>query len=279
MPIESTQSVPAPGSISTFEPGMVVAQRYRLGPYIDEGSYGLVFEAEDIGATGDTEGSIAGLAVKVVPVRDPRQRQRLRREIDVLRRLELPGVVRLHASGEIADTVFLVMDRVDGEPFPGRGRRRPWTELHPILSALLETLERVHARGIVHRDLKPDNVLVSRSDGAPTILDFGLSWTEAATTRITSEGRTVGSPLYLAPEQIGSRSVDRRADLYSIGVMLFDALTGSAPFRSKDVPGLLAEKANGERVSMGALRGCAPPEIVEMIAQLLEPDPERRPGS
>ena len=142
--------------------------------------------------------------------------------------------------------------------------------------SLLETLSGVHALGIVHRDLKPGNVLV-QSDGVPWVLDFGLS-APAFYAPADPLDRIAGTPAYLAPEQVEAGPIDQRADLYALGAMLFQALTGRLPHEGPDVRALLAAKF----LPPPPIRNLVPslsPRVASVIDALLIANPEKRPGS
>ena len=177
--------------------------------------------------------------------------ERIRREITSLRWLRLPGVVRSLHDGHDSFGWYIVMERVDGTPFPGVRIPAPWSLVEGPAIDLLRVLGRVHSAGILHADLKPGNVLVT-ADGRVVVLDFGISvWAS-----LPVEERA-GTPGFMAPEVREGRR-DERSDLFSVGVMLSAALTGQ--------PGPVP-------------RGAAPPEVLALIAELTDPDPERRPPS
>ncbi|WP_437657783.1 protein kinase domain-containing protein [Sorangium sp. So ce1182] len=258
------------------QPGRLLADRYKLVERLGEGAHGEVWAAEDIvvrsrvalkwmrGASG------AGLA-------------RVRREITMLRMLRVPGVVRLFDDGIEDGRPFLVMERVEGRPFPGcaaqgegAAPRFAWEAIAGATLALLEVLARVHAAGIVHRDLKPDNILVG--EGArPTVLDFGVSrWGDPGGDRLTRAGQILGTPLYLAPEQILGRAVDARTDLYAVGVMLHEALVGRAPHEAEDVQGLLRARLATPAPPARELAPELPDVVAEVIDRLLATRSEDR---
>jgi serine/threonine protein kinase len=200
----------------------LLAGRYRLSHVIGRGGFGEVWEAHD---------TLANRAVAVKRFDTARdgltERRRVRREIAVLRALRLPGVVALYDEGEDGGRPFLVMERVEGRDFPGRATPCPWSSLEALARALVGTLAGVHAVGVLHRDLKPSNVLVSESGGV-TVLDFGIArFTASGARTLSADGALVGTPDYLAPEQLAGGDASERSDLYALGVMLYEALTGA----------------------------------------------------
>ncbi|WP_437627889.1 protein kinase domain-containing protein [Sorangium sp. So ce1151] len=256
-------------------PGRTFAGRYRLVERLGEGSHGEVWTADDL-LLGQP------VALKWMRYAAGQALARIRREITTLRMLRVPGVVRLLDDGIEGERPFLVMERVEGRPFPGRDAPRgevtarwTWAALAGPTLALLEVLARVHAAGIVHRDLKPDNILVS-ADGRPIVLDFGVSMWRDQTGQLTESGQILGTPLYLAPEQILGRAVDARTDLYALGVILYEALTGRFPHEAPDVMSLLRARLAQPALPVHELAPEVPAQVAEVIDRLLSPSSEQR---
>jgi serine/threonine-protein kinase len=201
---------------------------------------------------------------------------RIRREVAALRHLHLPGVVALF-DAEIGDhQAWIAMQRVEGRPFPGAEGPHSWAGLRPAVRALLRVLEGVHAAGIVHRDLKPSNILI-QADGTPILLDFGLARGAVTGATFTRDGQVVGTPRYMAPEQCRGQRVDARADLYAVGVMVVEALTGSVPHDHADVSTLLSARAARPAPSLRGLLPTLPPPVAAALDALLATDPDARP--
>ncbi|XYI00857.1 protein kinase domain-containing protein [Sorangium sp. So ce1128] len=256
-------------------PGQVIARRYQLIGPLGAGSYGEVWTAQDL---------VLGrpVALKWMHGSAGASSARVRREIAALRMLRVPGVVQLLDEGVEGDRPFLVMERVEGTPFPGEAApdapppsRRAWADIAAPALGLFEVLARVHAAGIVHRDLKPDNVLVD-AEGRPTVLDFGISLWSAPGARLTQAGRVLGTPLYLAPEQIVDAPVDGRADLYAVGVMLYQALSGRVPHEAEEVRVLLRARLSWPAVPIQDVVPDIPAQLAEVVDRLLAQRPEDR---
>ncbi|GDX79278.1 hypothetical protein LBMAG42_10890 [Deltaproteobacteria bacterium] len=170
------------------------------------------------------------VALKLLSTTSAHHIAHVRREVYALHRLQMEGVVRLLEVGTHAAEPFLVLELVDGTPFPGRHRSPTGQDLTHCTLALLAVLARVHAAGIVHGDIKPSNVLVSE-DGRVTLLDFGLSRDATQDLAACEVGADLaGTPRYLSPEQVLGAPPDARADLYALGVMVFEAVSGRPPF-------------------------------------------------
>ncbi len=249
----------------------VVAGRYVLERVLGEGGQAEVWEARDE-LTGER------VAVKILHSLTGSVPARVRREIATLRRLRVPGVVALLDEGVDEGDVFLVMERLDGRAFPGRPQPLAWDDLCTTTLALLETLARVHAAGVIHRDLKPGNVLVS-DDGRPTLLDFGTSW-EPLGAHLTGSGEILGTPLYLAPEQISGDVITPRTDLYALGVMLYLSLSGDTPLpRSSALSSMLWAKVNLRATPLRERAPRVPEGVADVVDAMLSLLPEDRPSS
>lgn len=254
--------------------GKTIANRYLLRTLLGVGGQGEVWNADDW-LTNER------VAVKILRSDSPTTRARLRREIAMLRLLRLPGVVRLVDEGLDGNRPFLVTEFVKGTAFPGIPLPCSYADLEPILIFLLDTLSRIHAAGIVHRDLKPDNVIV-RPDKRPVVLDFGLSASHGpAVDRLTDTGKIVGTFLYLAPEQLGEQRATARTDLYSLGVMVYYALTGKIPHARKDgdMCAYIIDRSTLPVPSIREVAPDVPPEACELLDQLLATRAADRPRS
>ena len=197
----------------------VLDSRYRLGELIGHGGMSDVYRAEDL-QTG------AEVAVKLVRSGDPALAQRMAREARALERLEHRHLVRLLDAGTIGDRAYLVMTFVDGPTLAARLRDGPPppTEVAVIGAAVASALAYIHERGIVHRDIKPANILMG-ADGRVQLGDFGVAQMADAST-LTLAGTTLGTVSYMAPEQLEHHQVGPAADVWSLGLVLLEALTG-----------------------------------------------------
>jgi eukaryotic-like serine/threonine-protein kinase len=246
--------------------GAVVAGRYRVGELLGRGAQGEVWRARDRLLDVD-------VAIKLVELREE-ERVRARREVSALRVLRVPGVVRLFDEGIHEGRAFFATELVEGDAFPGCAVPCDWPALEPLLLSLLETLTRVHAAGVLHLDLKPLNVLVA--NGRPVLVDFGLARFNVESTR--DGGALFGTPAYLAPEQIRGGAVSAASDLYAVGVMAFEALTGRLPHDASDRRTLMRARLSTDAPPIASLAE-VPTPIALAIDSLLARDPSSRPRS
>jgi eukaryotic-like serine/threonine-protein kinase len=261
----------APASYDGDARGRVLDGRWALGDEIGRGGAGVVHRAKDLVADRD-------VAVKILFPGPGAQPPRVRREVSALRLLRILGVVGLLDEGAHDGCPFLVMELVAGTPFPGVGRAKSWDSLAQVVERFLETLARVHAAGVLHRDLKPSNVLVD-DEGRPTILDFGLSWGPSLGASVTEPGTVMGTPQYLAPEQLLGRPTDARTDLYSAGVMLYEALTGRLPHDADNFQELVQQRVARTPLPVRRLEPDVPVHVADVVDAMLAVRPDERPAS
>lgn len=204
---------------------------------IGEGGMGVVYRARQRGL--DREVALKVLADRVAEV--PGFAERFEQEAKALARLDHPNIVRVHDAGRAGGLFYLVMEYVEGETLRERSARAkssPEDALH-LVRQLSDALQYAHEQGVIHRDVKPENVILDGS-GKPKIADFGLAKMaveEIETPALTMTGQAMGTPLYMAPEQIERpRSVDHRADIYGLGVLLYELWTGELPIGRFELP-------------------------------------------
>ena len=231
-------------------------ERYRVVSLLGSGGMGQVFRVED-----QTSGQ--ALALKVLRPLDGDDGDRVRRfqrEIQILTRIQHPAVLRILDWGDSPAGLYFVTELVDGEDLKLAIRRRgPWpaAEAAALGATLADALAAAHAQGVVHRDVKPNNVMIAR-DGSVRLLDFGLARGAGIDlTTLTRTGTILGTPGYMSPEQFDAHGVDERSDLYSLGVVLFEVLTGRLPFTRPDPDrgGARPQDADAAAAALAAARG------------------------
>lgn len=236
---------------------------------------GVVYKARDL-----TLGRMVALKFLPALSHEERDRQRFFREARAASRLNHPGICTIHEIGEDVDRqLFLCMELCEGETLKTRLERGPLplAEALDIAIQLASALAVAHRAGIVHRDIKPANIMVNER-GKVKILDFGLALT-AGETRLTRAGRAMGTVVYMSPEQVGGREIDPRSDLWSLGVVLFEMLTGRFPFAGASDVAVLEAVVNREPESLTKARPDLPRELDRLLARLLAKDPEARIAS
>jgi WD40 repeat protein/tRNA A-37 threonylcarbamoyl transferase component Bud32 len=222
------------------------------------------------------------VALKQLRAGDARELARARIEAEALARLQHPHVVQIHEVLEHDGRVYLALELVEGGSLGGRlaGKPQPPREAAALVQTLARTTHHAHGQGIIHRDLKPANVLLT-PDGAPKIADFGLARLHAGGARETREGDVMGTPAYMAPEQATGRveGVGPAADVYSLGVILYEMLTGRVPFQGVGVLDTLLLAGTQEPVPPRRLQPRVPRDLETICLKCLQKEPPKRYAS
>ena len=253
---------------------------YEISGLLGAGGMGKVYRARDTRLGRD-------VALKVLPphlVDDPERMDRLEREAKALATLQHSNIVTVFSIEQADDFRFLTMELVEGKTL-GKAIPRggmPLSQFYSIGTALAAALYAAHRKGIIHRDLKPDNIILD-SSGQPKILDFGLARIDASedldaitTTALTREGQALGTLPYMAPEQFRGEAVDSRADIFSLGVVLYQMITGAHPFPATTMGEQSAATLRDTPPPLGEYRNDVPRHLNRILARCLEKDPDRR---
>ena len=256
-----------------------VLGRYRLVERIGEGGMGEVWKAHDDNLDRD-------VAIKMLlhgTIANTTTRERFRREALVLSRLSHPGVATIFDFDNRGGYEYLVMEYVAGGTLESRLAKGSLL-IRDVLTlgiAIADALDNAHQHGFLHRDLKPGNIALT-ADGHPKILDFGIALLlsgDRAAGRMTEAGTFVGSLPYMAPEQLLGEDVDARVDVYALGAMLFEMITGQRPFVKDRAEALMFAIMSNAAPSVRSLRPDAPEPLERLIAACLRKDPGERPAS
>jgi serine/threonine protein kinase len=260
---------------SGIAPGFF-GERFAIGGALGSGAMGKVVQALD----RETGIEVALKVLHRERAKDAESIERFQREAAILESIGHPGIVRVVAMSRAPDgTPFLAMELLRGETVEERLARGPIAPLDmvPIVNTLCDALAAAHLRGIVHRDLKPANVILLSSGDPPCkILDFGLSRFTASKT-LTRTGTILGTPRYMAPELIRSvQSSDYRVDVFSVGVLIYEMLTGRSPYPADDVGALLGCVVQGRVVPLADVRPDLPAALGAVITRAMAREPDER---
>ncbi len=260
-------------SLGRIGPGTRVAGRFVVEEQLGTGGMGTVYRARD-------EQLGEQVALKVIAgaaLLDPAAAERFRREASMARRISHANVVRLHDIGEEQGMLFLSMEYIAGTSLAELIRRHgtlPPSQLRPIAAQICGGLDAAHQAGVVHRDLKPHNVLVDERQQVK-IIDFGLARLPHL-EGMTATGLILGTPEYMAPEQIRGQPVDARSDLYSFGAMLYHALTGKPPFSGDSPIAIGFAHCSQALVPPAQARAGVPAAWSELVVRAMQKDPAHR---
>jgi len=247
--------------------------RYTILEKLGEGGMGVVYKAEDTKLK-------RMVALKFLPpelTRDAEVKARFMQEAQAASALDHPSICTIHEIDETSEgQLFICMAHYEGETLKERIQRGPLDAREAVRIALQigQGLAKAHSQGIIHRDIKSANIVITK-DGLPKILDFGLAKL-AGQTKLTKAGSILGTVAYMSPEQARGEAVDHRTDIWSLGVVLYEILTGSCPFKSHYDQALVYSILNDEPASLKSLRLDVPIELVQAVAKTLQKDPGER---
>src|SRR4051794_30414456 len=257
----------------TLAPDFTLGDRYRLEQRIAIGGMGEVWQATD---------ALLGrrVAVKVLKpgsAADPQFIERFRSEARHTASLSHPGIANVFDYGEVGDMAYLVMELVDGEPLStvlARDQRLTPASTLDIVGQVGLALQAAHDAGVVHRDVKPGNLLI-RPDGVVKVTDFGIARAVDAAP-VTQTGMVVGTAAYLSPEQASGRPITAASDIYSLGVVTYECLTGSRPFTGESPVAMAMAHIND---APPPLPKDVPPLVADFVQRAMDKDPARRQPS
>ncbi len=264
--------------------GQTLDRRYRVGKRLGEGGMSYVYRAEEI-ETG------RHVAVKILLPRlsrDPASVERLRREATIAMRLDHPSVCPILRLGETADRlIYLVLPFLEGVQLREHETRRgafPVGEAVPLLVQICHGLQHAHELQIIHRDLKPENVMLVPQPGEgleyrAVVMDFGLAKERRAGTevaKLTATGIVLGTPEFMSPEQIRGKPLDGRSDVYALGVLAFELLTGQLPFPGKSAQETMIARLRGAPAKLRDVRPELPAKLEAVLLKALAIDPAER---
>ncbi|MGH2349876.1 MAG: BREX system ATP-binding domain-containing protein, partial [bacterium] len=251
--------------------GTLLSDRYRIDATLGEGGMGVVYRAHD--TVLDRPVAIKTLAG---PPLGHDGLQRLVREAQAAAKLSHPNVVAIYDVLQQNGTPHIVMELVEGktlrEMIP-----QEWQAGVELMRPVFQAIAFAHEHGIVHRDLKPENIVVTPA-GVPKVMDFGLARSEGR-SRLTQAGMLVGTVAYMAPEQVLRGEADARSDLYSLGCVLYEVVTGRAPFTGEDPIAIISQHLQIPPVAPHWYHAEIPPELEGIILKLMAKDPAERYAS
>jgi serine/threonine protein kinase/class 3 adenylate cyclase/dipeptidyl aminopeptidase/acylaminoacyl peptidase len=264
---------PPPAAFPTPQPEESLASRYELLGELGKGGMGIVYKARDR-ETGDL------VALKVLRpelANDEHVMSRFKTEVRVARRITHKNVCRIHDFGRAGDTAYITMEIVEGESLrqilQRFGAMNPRKGLQVALQ-ICAGLREAHAQGIVHRDLKPENVMIDQA-GNVKLMDFGIARSSLGLQQ-TAAGMVIGTPAYMAPEQIRGEPVDSRADIYALGHILYEIFTGGSAFKGSTAMEIVFKQVQEQPPPPRQIEPTLPLHIEAAILRCLEKDPNRR---
>ncbi len=246
--------------------------KYRIERELGRGAMGVVYKAFD----PVVERSVAIKTIRLDVENAPDLVTRLRREAKSVGQLEHPNIVTLYDAGESSGLFYLAMQFIQGETLQDRMTRQGWFPLREVLeifSQICAGLDYAHQHGVIHRDIKPANIMITH-DGVVKLTDFGIA--KIAGTGTTSTGLVVGTPSYMSPEQALGRPLDGRSDIFSLGSILYEMMTGEKAFAGQNVTTVMYKIVHEPPMPLAVLQPGLDPAVEAIVLRALAKNPEQR---
>ncbi|MEP7099481.1 MAG: serine/threonine-protein kinase [Burkholderiales bacterium] len=270
---------PVEAAAPVLRPDRATLGRYRIERELGRGSMGTVYLGHDPQIGRAVAIKTMALSREFEGSELAEARGRFFREAEMAGRLRHPDIVTIFDASEDQGLAFIAMEFVDGHDLLRHtlpGKLLPVPEVLQTLARVARALAHAHREGVIHRDVKPANVMIDPVTGTVKVTDFGIA--RIADACRTRTGLVLGTPSFMSPEQMAGRRVDGRTDLYSLGVMLFQLLTGALPHRSESMATLMSQIVNDTAPDVRSLRPELPEALANVVALALEKRPEVRYG-
>ncbi|MGO9228110.1 MAG: protein kinase domain-containing protein [Bryobacteraceae bacterium] len=260
---------------TNLAPGTAFGSRYRIEALLGDGGMGAVYKAYDteLGRT------VALKLVRPELATSPQTMQRFKQELLLASKISHKNILRIHDLGDAGGVKFITMALVEGTDLSGlieKNGRLPFDRAMKYTRQLCSALEAAHNEGVVHRDLKPQNILIDQADNI-YVSDFGLAKSlESEATMMTRTGQILGTPRYMSPEQVEAREVDHRADIYSMGLIIYEMFTADIPFRGESAMQLMYQRVTAAPQDPRTIFPEMPDYLANIILKCLERDPAKR---
>lgn len=276
-PAAAPSQTRAPESPLTGKSKPATLGRYRIDSEIGRGSMGAVYLGRDPQIGRQVAIKTLALSREFEGDQLAEARTRFFREAETAGRLQHPDIVTIFDAGEAQDLAWIAMEYVRGEDlqrYTAPGRLLPVPQVLGVVARVAEALSYAHSQGVVHRDIKPANVMIDPAGTLVKVMDFGVARLDD--TSRTRTGLVLGTPSFMSPEQMAGRHADGRSDLYSLGVALFQLLTGHLPHEGDSMAELMRQIVNVPAPDVRSLRPELPQELADVVALALEKRPEMR---
>ena len=265
-------------SSSPLEPGRALGNRYEILQLLGEGGMGAVYKARD----RELDRLVALKVIRPELAQNADALHRFKQELILARQVTHRNVIRIFDLGEADGVKFITMDYIDGRDLKSLLREKgkfPPAEAAGIIEQICRALEVAHMEGVIHRDLKPQNVMID-AQGKASVMDFGIARSmEIGSGGMTQTGTLVGTPEYMSPEQAKGVKVDARSDLFSLGIIFYELLTGNSPYKAETAMESLYKRTSEPARPPIELNSDIPQELNDIILHCLEIDKTKRFGS
>lgn len=261
------------GGTIVLRPGSLLGGRYEILHQLGEGGIGAVYQAKDC----ELNRVVALKVIRPELANQPEVLSRFKQELILARQVTHKNVIRVFDLGEADGIKFISMDYIEGQDLRSvlrqKGKLTP-KEATAIIIQMCQALEAAHSEGVVHRDLKPQNIMID-AEGKATVMDFGIAHS-AELSGMTQTGALLGTPEYMSPEQAKAQKVDARSDLFTLGVIFYELLTGVTPYKADTALATLLKRTRGRARPPAELDPTIPHYLSDIVAKCLEIDPRLR---
>jgi len=259
--------------LAQLSPGTVLAARYEIIRLLGQGGMGAVYQARD----HELDRQVALKVIRADMVANPEILNRFKQELILARQITHKNVIRIFDLGQADGIKFITMEYIEGEDLQSILRRKKKLEAAEganIIAQVSRALEAAHAEGVIHRDLKPQNIRLDKS-GRAYVMDFGIARSSMA-SGMTQTGALIGTPDYMSPEQAKGLPLDARSDLFTVGIIFYEILSGRTPFESDTTMGRLWKRTSEPARPLGELDQTIPQALCDIVRKCLEIDPQKR---
>ena len=271
LPVENQQLFAR--SHQTLQPGVVLSGRYEILQLLGQGGMGAVYKAKDY----ELDRSVALKVIQPELAKHPGILRRFKQELILARQVTHKNVIRIFDLGEAEGMKFITMEYVEGQDLKAildqRHKFAP-DEAIAIIEQVCYALDAAHSEGVVHRDLKPQNIMVDKQEKV-SVMDFGVA-RSVEVSGLTQTGALIGTPGYMSPEQAKGEKLDARSDLFSLGIIFYELLTGQVPFQAQTTVASLLKRITERAVPPVELERSLPQYLSDVVAKCLEVDPQHR---
>jgi len=260
-------------ALAHLPPGTVIAKRYEIIRLLGQGGMGAVYQAHD----GELERQVALKVIRGDMSSNPEILKRFKQELILARQITHKNVIRIFDLGQAEGIKFITMEYIEGEDLQSMLRRKK--KLEPaeaanIMAQVCRALDAAHSEGVIHRDLKPQNIMLDKS-GRAYVMDFGIARSTLLPS-MTQTGAVIGTPDYMSPEQAKGLPLDSRSDLFSVGIIFYELLSGQIPFNADTTMGKLWKRTSEPARPLGELDKNIPQPLSDIVRKCLEVDPQKR---
>ncbi len=271
--VPAADGVISAAAIVQLSPGTAIGSRYEIVRLLGQGGMGAVYQAHD----RELDRQVAIKVIRADMAANPEILRRFKQELILARQITHKNVIRIFDLGQADGIKFITMEYIEGENLQSALRRKKKlepTEVANILAQVCRALEAAHNEGVIHRDLKPQNIMLDKS-GRAFVMDFGIARSMLA-SGMTQTGALIGTPDYMSPEQAKGQSLDARSDLFSVGIIFYEMLSGVVPFDADTTMGKLWKRTNETARPLDELDKTIPQALSNIVRKCLEIDPEKR---